>query len=672
MSESPQNPGRVTLELIPAAGTVVGNRFEVGQSLATDPLGVVVAARDTKTDKPIFLRILRPELVSEETARALRADARIAAELRQKSILAMYGVGTTPAGTTYAATEAIDGLPLSAVIAQRKAVGGHISLRGAFNVIAHVCKALAHAQDRMCHGTLRPSIVWIGKSGGVKVGDFGLGRVLVATHGAAVLGNTEQACLAPEVKAGGTPDTRSDIFGLGAILYELLTGRSPADGFVPPSQAHPDATPAVDHVLLRCLAATPEGRYSSPDEVRTALLPLVANAPKVSAHEDFGIDTEVEVELDLGIVAPPTDPAIDAARAARPSLVDRPRVGQRVSAGESFRASLVDGLPAGGGEMRASMVDLTSTLSRITEKDSSRWMLVRDGLDHGPFSGRELVEQISRGEVRAEHKLLNMDTGERKAVSDWSDFAEFAAQWLRETEAEKHKASVVSAAAADTRSTRKRLVAAGAVLVAALGAGGIFLATRNAARVQTSHDQEVSSLYDIRRIQASASGDVLADPGRHPTSGRVPGTRTTAPRAPGDPATRPTANADGEPTATPPPTSGGHGHSFEEAMSQVVDFGDVSQGSTMTQLTGPQVAEIMNRNVGRIYGACVPAEQGRGGDLGRVQIDLAIAGDGHVLGATSRQGSSEFKSCIGRQVSSVHFPSFNAPRMAARYSFDAS
>lgn len=659
------------MELVPGNGTVVGNRFEAGEALASDALGVVLAARDTKTDKPIFLRVLRPELVNEEILRSLRAEARIAAELRHKSVLATYGVGTTPSGTTYFATEAIDGVPLSQVIAQRKADGGHISLRGAFNVVAHVCKALAAAQDRLCHGTLRPSVVWIGRTGRVKVGDFGIGRVLVTTHGASVLGSNEQACLAPEVKAGNQPDSRSDIFGVGAILYELLTGRSPAEGFVPPSQAHPDATSEVDSVLLRCLAISPEGRFSSPDEVRTALLPLVANAPQVSSRQDFGVDAEVEVDVDLGMVVPPTDPAIDLARYS--GSAERPRVGQRVAAQESFRASTVD-----AGAARASTVDLSGALSSASEKEAAQWMIHRDGLDHGPFSGREIVAAIQRGEVTAGTSLSNVESGDRRDVAGWAEFAELAAQSKRDLDARAHQATTAAAAHADTKSSRSKVVAASVALVALVAIGGIFLATRKAAEERATNDQEVTALYDIGRIQASASGDVLPDPGRHaiPTPTGTPrphsGAHPESPSTPTHAASNPTSAPTGSETPAAAPSHGGAHASFEDAMNQVVDFGDVSGSGAMTQLTGPMVAEVMNRHIGRIYGACVPAEQARGGDLGRVQIDIAIASDGHVLGASSRQGSPEFKACIGRAVSSVHFPDFTAPRMAARYSFDAS
>ena len=630
-------------------GTVVGGRFEVVAPLTTDGLGAILSAKDQKTTLPVTLRILPPRLVQGEVGAKLRAEARVASALTHRSILATYGVGTLQDGSMFVATESIDGIRLSDLLERRRKQGGAMSLRGAYNVIAHVCKALSYAQDRACHGTLRPSVVWVGRSGRVKVGDFGLGRVLVEAHSAAVLGQSEQACLAPEVKGGNAADARSDIFGLGAILYQLLTGRTPAEGFVPPSQAHPDATPEIDRVLLRCLAAQPSGRYASPDDVRVALLPLVADAPEVSAQEDFGMD-EVDVDVDLASVHPPADPALARARQrpAAPAVESRPEVGARVSLAEPFRPSLAEAPRPSMAD--AGQVDLGKVLARITENDAPRWMAQKDGLDHGPFSGRELVGLIAKGEILDSHLLINLDTGARTPVKEHPDFAEFAEQYNHKRATDEHKAKMVVAAHDEKRSARTKVVAASAILVVLVAAGGGFLYTRRAAERRAIEEREVGELMNIGRITASASGDLLPDQPRHGGGGHRSGSAGGSGGGGG----------------------GGASGSYEDAMNQAMDLGDVTQGRSESRLTGAQVAEVMNRNISRIYSACVPAEQARGGELGRVQIDIAIASDGHVLGASARQGSGAFQSCIGRAVSSVRFPSFGAPRMGARYSFSAN
>ncbi|MBK6812841.1 MAG: hypothetical protein IPG81_28970 [Sandaracinaceae bacterium] len=107
-------------------------------------------------------------------------------------------------------------------------------------------------------------------------------------------------------------------------------------------------------------------------------------------------------------------------------------------------------------------------------------------------------------------------------------------------------------------------------------------------------------------------------------------------------------------------------------MNREVEMGDISGGGAGGgQLTSAQVAAVMNQHVNRVYGACVVPEQARGGDLNGVTIDIAILGSGQVQGASAREGSQEFKSCVNRVVRGVNFPSFGAPRMGARYRFNA-
>ena len=636
-------------------GTVVGGRFEVVDKAREDALGLVLRARDQKTGRPIALRLLADAWMTGEAPSILRAECRKAAALQHRNVIATYGVGKAdPGGHTFVACEWVDGSPLSEVLERRRAQGGHMSLRGAYNVVAHVCKALTEAAERTSHGTLRPSVVWVTASGRVKVADFGVGRALVATAGVNILGAREQACLAPEVRAGGTPDARSDIFGIGAILYQLLTGRSPADGFVPPSQAHPDASPAIDQVLLTCLAQDPAARFTAPDEVRTALLPLVADAPEHSAAEDFGLNVEVDVDIDLASSRPPA-PAAEASRpqgheppAHRPPMApprpaspvpERPQVGQRVSMHDEFRPSMPD--PAAGRPSAPASVDLGALLAKITENDAPRWMVVKDNLDHGPFSGRELVDLIVKGEVRDQHGLLNMDTGARKPVGEWPDFVEFVEQFKARDRDRRKKEAIAEAVQAEKRSGAfKFLVGAGILAVFGL-AVGLFLWTREAAQDEQVADTELGDLYDVGEIEISGSAGILPDP----------------------PRSRRRRGGGG---------GGGFVGSYEEAMSRAVDIGSASGSGGQGRLDPSTVAGVMNRHVNRLYGACVVPETRRGGSLGNVQIDIAIAGSGSVLGASARQGSGAFKSCISQQMRRVRFPSFGAPRMGARYSFSAN
>jgi serine/threonine-protein kinase len=636
-------------------GTVVGGRFTVERAASHDPIGSVLAARDQKTSKPIALRVIAPHLVRDEAAaQALRAECRTAASLAHRNIVGTYGVGTDPSGAFFVACEWIDGVPLSQLVAARRDEGGRLSVRGAYNVVAHVCKALTFAHAKISHGALRPGVVWVSRSGRVKVGDFGVGRAIVRTSGAAALGAQEQACLAPEVKAGKEPSVASDIFGVGAILYEMLTSLSPADGFVPPSQAHPEATQAMDEVLLRCLAPDPAGRFESPDEVRRALLPLVADAP-AAADDELGVD--IDLDVDLASMSPPSSEASQApARAPAaptvPSEGDRPQVGQRVSLDQSFRGPAgpaPPGTPAAqpspgpGGEQAAgevAEVDLSSVLAKITENDAPRWMVVKGNLDHGPFSGRELVELILKGEMAPDNTLLNMDTGERKPLSEWPDFTEFLEQYELKKRQEEEKVALARSVQVEKRSNVAKIVVAAAVIGVLALAGGIFVLTRQAAEDEGDEaGADLAALYEKGEIDISGSAGILPDP-KPSRRRRGGGSRRRR-------------------------TGGGGGSSYEEAMNRAMDLG--SAGGEQ-RLNSGQVAGVMNRHINKFF-SCVSQELRRGGSLGQVQIDLAIAGNGKVLGASARQGSSQFKSCIERKARQVTFPSFSAPRMGARYSF---
>jgi hypothetical protein len=106
-------------------------------------------------------------------------------------------------------------------------------------------------------------------------------------------------------------------------------------------------------------------------------------------------------------------------------------------------------------------------------------------------------------------------------------------------------------------------------------------------------------------------------------------------------------------------------------MSEAMDIGDATRSGGEGRLSPAQVAGVMNSQISSMFG-CVSSELRSGRSLGRVRIDIAIAGSGQVMGSSVRAGSPEFQRCIQARVASVRFPSFGAPRMGASYSFDAS
>ena len=592
-------------------GAVVGGRFEVIDQIDEDPQAVVWSAKDQQTKRAILVRVIRPELVSSETAPDFREACRTAATLSHRNIARVFGVGRTPKGEHFIAGEWIDGTRLSDFIQERN--GDPISLRGIYNVVAHLCSALSYAHEKGPHGTLRPSIVWITRGGRVKVHDFGVGQVLLGAAGSDAFKSTDHACLAPEVKRGEPATPQTDVFGIGAILYELLTTRSPGSDFVAPSHVRDDIPAAMDGILFQCLAPDPKDRFDSPEAVRNALLPFVTEANSLPPPADVGVG----VDIDLGSVLPPPDleiPMFSLAPLAPQQPLAPPPAPKR---------------------------GLMSMINQLSADTKQRWMVAQDKMDHGPFNARELIERLNVGGFSGDDLTFNADTGERKALREWPEFRDFILQREHQDTTAAEQAARVNAHRSEKRSSAmKWLIAASLIGLVVISVGGFLLSRSSDIREAAS--TELGDLFKLGKITTGEAG-LLPDP---PVKRRKRGS-----------------------SAAPPAKRNGGFFSYNEAMSQAMEIGDASQGGGEGRLTGSQVASVMNRNLNRFYGKCVIPEVKSGGKPGNVKVDLAITGNGSVMGTTVHGGSAGFQGCMGQQIKSVRFPTFGAPRMGARYSF---
>lgn len=614
-------------------GQVIGGRFQIENKVGEDGIGLVLAAKDQRTQKPVMLRVLSSGLFATPDANdVLRAEIRAASAAAHRHLATTYGTGNDR-GARFVATEWPGKQSLAARIEGRKQKNVPFGVVEVVDLLSQISDGLSalHAKG-MSHGALRPATVYIGDA--PKIADVGLSRALVRTTQGKPLGAAETLFLAPEVRAGAEPTPQADVFGMGGLLYALLTLKRPDEAFSPPSKAHPECKPAVDQLLLRSLAPDPSQRPADLGAFMAALRD--ATSGTVS---DASLEVDVDVDIPLS-VRPPADLPASPARPAAPRRPNAgPAIGDRVSIHEEFRASLPNAPPPA-----SALVDLSSLLKAVTENDAPRWMVQKDGLDHGPFSARELIEQIAKGEVRGEHALSNMDTGERKPVVEYPQFVEFAEQnRLKRQEQAERDAIVRSTKSEKASNAAKFLVGAGVVAAVALIAGA-YLYTRGAEQRAEIANAGLADLYERGQVDIEGTAGILPDPPR-PTSGH---------RAGG---------------ARPRPVGGGSG-SYEEAMSQVVEMGDVTAGGGEARLSPQQVAGVMNRSLNSLF-SCVGQELRTGRAPGRVRIDIAIAGSGQVLGSSVRAGSADFQRCVQGRVAAIHFPSFSAPRMGASFSFDA-
>jgi serine/threonine protein kinase len=591
---------------------VVGGRFEVVDRIDEDLQAIEWSAKDQQTRRAILVRVLRPELVSSDAAPGFRDACRTASTLSHRNIARIFGVGRTPKGEHFIAGEWIDGIRLSEFIRERHRDGKPISLRGIYNVVSHLCSGLSYAHEKGPHGTLRPSVVWVTRGGRVKIGDFGVGQVLFRSAGPSAFKEEDRACLAPEVKRGEPATLRSDVFGIGAILYELLTVHSMGESFVAPSHVRSDIPPEIDGILFQCLASDPKDRFESPEAVRNVLLPFVKQANSLPPSPDDG----PSVDIELGSVLPPPDLDI-------PGLTELPR--QPLAPPPQPRRRL------------------RSLIDQLSADTKQRWMVTRDKMDHGPFNARELIERVNIGGFSGEDLTLNTDTKERKRLRDWPDFREFVLQREHQDAVAAEQAARVNAQRSEKRSSAmKWLIAASVVGVIGISVGGFLLSRSSDVREASS--MELDDLFKLGKITTGEAGLLPDRP--LPRRKRVVG-------------------------SSPVRRSGGL-VSYDDAMNEAMDIGDASQAGGEGRLTGAQIAGVMNHNLDRFYRQCVIPEVKSGNKPGNVKVDLAIAGNGSVMGATIQGGSAGFQSCMSQQVRSVRFPAFGAPRMGARYTFNVN
>lgn len=273
-------------------GDVLDERFRIEREAGSGAMGVVLRAEDLQTGQPVAIKLLKSDRGS--TGR-FRREARVLAQLRHPAIVRYVAHGTTTAGTMYLAMEWLDGEDLSERLAN-----GPLLAVDAFAVARRIADGLAAAHARgIVHRDLKPSNIFLpgGKVENAKLVDFGIAHVQNATFDMTAAGVVigTPGYMAPEQARGeAVIDARADVFALGVILFECLTGRAAfiADNLVallakivvedPPkvSELRGGVPDAVDSVIARLLAKSPSARYADGGAARDALAaiePLVAS-----------------------------------------------------------------------------------------------------------------------------------------------------------------------------------------------------------------------------------------------------------------------------------------------------------------------------------------------------------------------------------------------------------
>lgn len=370
-------------------GESLGGRFVVEQYLGSSGGGVSYLCHDKETQEKVVVKVLDMPYPGDEEFQRLRREVGVASSIDQRNLTSAVGMGKSRKNQIFVAMEYVEGATLSRLIASRREEGRTLSLRDAFTALAHVCNALEAVHERnTCHGVLTPYNIYVNHSGVVKVGNLAIGR-LVSTylHQNGEGPFVDSIYVAPEVAENPKRlSPAADLYSLGMIAAEILSLMGlPGNR----KQAHDLAVdavskypPALFSLVSNCLSRDPGQRPTS----------------VASFREDFE-----EVARDAGAQLTGAPPA--------GALPIEPAVEEEEGAEEFDLFDL--------GEIKGP-----------EEAGEDRYLVQKSGLDYGPFTEEQILEQLYADEINEHSPVLDRITQERMPLQEFECFREAALEYI--------------------------------------------------------------------------------------------------------------------------------------------------------------------------------------------------------------------------------------------------
>ena len=286
-------------------GRLLDGRYEILEPIGFGGMAVVYKARCHRLNRLVAVKILKDELSQDEEFRnRFHAESQAVAMLSHPNIMSVYDVSTHD-DADYIVMELIDGITLKQYMEKK----GTLNWKETLHFAMQIAKALEHAHGRgIVHRDIKPHNVMVLKNGSVKVTDFGIARLMSQSNTLTkeALGSVHY--ISPEQAKGGRVDNRSDLYSLGVVMYEMMTGRAPYDGDTPvavaiqhinggatmPSVLNPNIPGGLEQIIVKCMATDPAQRYAN----ATALLYDLEELRKNPAILfPFGADAQLDEVL---------------------------------------------------------------------------------------------------------------------------------------------------------------------------------------------------------------------------------------------------------------------------------------------------------------------------------------------------------------------------------------
>jgi serine/threonine protein kinase/Tfp pilus assembly protein PilF len=295
-------------------GTTLANRYEIIEELGKGGMGRVYRVEDTKLNQEVALKLIKPEIAKDKkTIERFRNELKLARNIRHKNVCGMFDLGEIE-GAHFITMEYVRGEDLKSFIHR----SGQLTIGTAIRISKQICDGLAEAHRLgVVHRDLKSNNIMIDKDGNVRIMDFGIARSLESKGitGAGVMIGTPEY-MSPEQVEGKEVDQRSDIYSLGIILYEMVTGRVPFEGETPftigvkhkseiardPRELNTQIPQDLGRLVLKCLEKAKEKRYQNDAELHADLEKVEQGLPtteRVVAKQKPFTSREITVKFSL-------------------------------------------------------------------------------------------------------------------------------------------------------------------------------------------------------------------------------------------------------------------------------------------------------------------------------------------------------------------------------------
>ncbi len=284
-------------------GRLLDNRYEILEVIGNGGMAVVYKARCHRLNRLVAIKILKDDFLEDEDFRnRFHAESQAVAMLSHPNIVSVYDVSTSQSGDLdYIVMELIEGITLKQYMEKK----GVLNWKETLHFAIQIAKALDHAHSRgVVHRDIKPHNVMVLKNGSVKVADFGIARMMSegSTLTKEALGSVHY--ISPEQAKGGRVDNRSDIYSLGVVMYEMMSGRPPYEGETPvsvaiqhinggailPSTLNPSIPNGLEQIIMKAMAHDMEQRYASATQMLVDMDEFRKNPEIVFQHHIPDLD----------------------------------------------------------------------------------------------------------------------------------------------------------------------------------------------------------------------------------------------------------------------------------------------------------------------------------------------------------------------------------------------